>query len=122
MKKIVSTILVCVLLMGSLLTLASCGMIFGKYEAEKLGMTLEFSGKKVVITGETEVLGASVSKTYEAEYVIEENDEGNKTITFVYAPDADQHPLLNGTKSFSQGEEDGEKYIKIGIITFTKTK
>ena len=121
MKKIVSTILVCVLLMGSLLTLASCGIIFGKYEAENLGTTLEFSGKNVTITTETEVLGTKISKTYEAEYTIDENEEGEKTITFIYSADAEQHPLYNGSKAFSQGEEDGVKYIKIGIIKFNKT-
>lgn len=118
MKKIVSTILVCVLLMGSLFALASCNMVFGKYENN--GTTLEFSLKEVTITSETKVAGVSISKTYEAEYVIDENEEGDKTITFVYAADADQHPILNGTKNFSQGEEDGVKYIKIGILKYTK--
>ena len=118
MKRIISTLLVCVLLVGSLFTLASCNIVFGKYKNG--GTTLEFSGKNVVITSEAEVLGASISKTYEAEYTIDENEEGEKTITFIYAADADQHPLLNGSKDFSQGEEDGVKYIKIGLLKYTK--
>lgn len=118
MKKIVSTILVCVLLVGSLFALASCGTLSGKYQNNLT--TLEFSGKTVVITAQLDVLGNSILKTYEAEYTIEENEDGEKTITFVYAPDAEQYPLLVGTKSFAQGEEEGKKYVKIGILKYTK--
>ena len=117
MKKIISLMVVCVLLVGTMLTLASCGLS-GTYEAGTT--TLEFSGKKVTITEEAEVFGAKVSKTYEAEYKVEEDDDGEKTITFTYAEDDDKHLILNGEKTFSQGEEDGKKYIKIGLITYYK--
>ncbi len=117
MKKIISTILVCVLLVGTVFTLASCGMISGTY---KSGVTtLEFSGNKLKITESAEILGKVVSDEWECKYKIEETDDG-RTITFTYEEDADEHHFLNGTLTFSDGEEDGTKYIKIGIITYEK--
>ena len=121
MKKIISLVLALALLCGCAFTLASCGnMVTGTYEN---GATkAEFSMGKVVITDSVEFLGAVTSKTYEAEYKIEENDDGEKTITFTYEDGADQHLVFNGTKTFASGEEDGTKYIKIGLIKYTKTK
>ncbi len=118
MKKIISTILVCVLLVGTVFTLASCDtMITGTYES---GLTtLEFSGSKVTITDSIEILGTVTSKTYECKYKIEKTDDG-RTITFTYEDGADQHANLNGTKTYSDGDKDGEKYIQIGIVTYTK--
>ena len=116
MKKTVSAILVCVLLVGTMLTLASCGLS-GTYENGTTKIT--FKGKTVTIVDEVTILGATVSKTYEAEYEIVDGDEG-KTIVFTYAEGADEHLALNGEKDFSQGEEDGVKYIKIGILKYNK--
>lgn len=116
MKKTVSTILVCVLLVSSLFVLASCGLN-GTYKA---GITtLKFSFDKVTITDSVEVLGAVTTKTYEAKYKIEETEDG-KTITFTYEGDADQHLAIRGKQTFSEGEKDGQKYIQIGIITYYK--
>ena len=81
MKRIISTLLVCVLLLGCVFTLASCGkMLSGKYEADVgvAGAKYEFSGKKVTIT--VQVLG--FEKSYEGTYKIGENDDGKETITF----------------------------------------
>ena len=116
MKKIVSAILVCVLLVGTMLTLASCGLS-GTYENGTTKIT--FKGKTVTIVDEVTILGATVSKTYEAEYEIVDGDEG-KTIVFTYAEGADKHITLNGEKNFSQGEEDGVKYIKIAGAKYKK--
>lgn len=120
MKKTVSAILVFVLVIGSLFTLASCNKLSGKYRNSSSGTTIEFSSKKVVITQGEGSFGINVSKTYEAEYTIDENEDGERTITFTYSEGESQHPLLKGTKSFSEGEEEGVKYVKIGILQYTK--
>lgn len=117
MKKIISLALVCLMLTCTMLTLASCGLS-GTYKWGDTSIT--FSGKKATIVVENTVLGATISKTYEAEYKITENDDGSKTITFTYADGADKHSVLNGEKSFVTGEENGTKYIRIGILTFDK--
>ena len=114
MKKIVSAILVCVLLVGTVFTLASCNMVMGTYAA---GNTeLEFGMGKVTITEKvTNPLTGDVTKlTYECKYKIEEDDDG-KTITFTYEEGADEHYYLNGTKTFSE-IDDGTKYIQIGTV------
>ena len=118
MKKIISTILVCVLLLGCVMTLASCGKTFsGKYEANiavaKLTYDFKFGGK-VTLTVDP-ILGNS--STFEGKYEI--NDD-TKEITFVFeAEDAKEY---NGTSDFTQGEEDGVKYIKIGLVKYTEVK
>lgn len=117
MKKIISLALVCLMLTCTMLTLASCGLS-GTYESDTTSIT--FSGKKVTIVDEVTVLGATISKTYEAEYSITENDDGSKTITFTYADDAEKHLSLKGDKSFVSGEENGKKYVRIGLITYYK--
>jgi hypothetical protein len=116
MKKIISTILVCVLLLGCMMSMASCGkMLSGKYEADLLAAkcTYEFAiGGKVTLTVDP-ILGSTA--TFEGKYDV--NDE-TKEITFVFeSEDAKEY---NGTQDFSQGEEDGVKYIKIGLVKYTK--
>ena len=116
MKKTISTILVCVLMISTLFVLVSCG-ISGTYKSG--ATTVEFSGSKVTITDSVEFLGSVTTKTYEAKYKITDTDDG-KQITFTYEEGADQHLVLNGTKTFSEGEKDGVKYIQIGLITYNK--
>ena len=119
MKKIISLALVCILLMGTMLTLASCGtFLHGTYESGTTKAT--FSGKKVTVVDEVTVLGTVISKTYEAEYKISEDDEGNKTIVFTYADGADKHLVFSGEKTFAEGKENGKKYVRIGILTYEK--
>ncbi len=117
MKKIISAVLVCVLLLGTVFTLASCG-ISGTYENG--ATTIKFSGSKVVITDSVEILGAVTTKTYEAKYKIEDADEGKQTITFTYEDGADKHLVLNGTKTFEEGKAGDTKYVKIGLVTYNK--
>ena len=120
MKKIISSVLVFVLLVGTVFTLASCaelGVVLGTYES---GITTaEFSIGKVTVTESVEFLGTVTSKTYECKYKIENTDDG-KTITFIYEDGADEHYVFNGTKTFSVGTEDGIDYIKIGYVTYDK--
>ena len=119
MKRIVSVILVCVMLLGCVATLASCSKIlFGTYKREGLftETTYEFDGKNVTIV--TSI--GSVSYTKKATYVIEKADDGTSTITFTYEEGETPDEDLKGTKSFSEGEEDGVKYIKIGGVKYIK--
>ena len=61
-----------------------------------------------------------IYKTYEAEYSINEKDDGSKTITFTYAEDAEKHIAFMGEKTLVTGEENGKKYVRIGILTYDK--
>ena len=91
MKRIISSALVCVLLLGVMFTLVSCGGLSGTYEGKLFD--LKFSGNKVtVIAGDKELAG-----TYE----IEKDDDGNKKISFDFVDEKD-------------AKED-EKYI-LGLI------
>ena len=119
MKKIISPILICALLLCAVLSFTSCsvlGFVFGTYSAGTT--TAEFGLGKVTVTEEVEILGAVVTKTYECKYKIEENDDGDRTIVFTYEGDADEHLVFSGERAFSEGEEDGQKYVTIGIITY----
>ena len=124
MKKIISTILVCVLLLGCVTSLVSCSnMLIGKYES---GLDAGLGGAKVVYeftpfgytkTTTTEVLGHSKDTVEEGKYKITEDGEGKLTITFTYEVDGAEK---TESAAFAQGEENGEKYIRIGLFTFNK--
>lgn len=131
MKKLVSLALVCIMLLGSVFALSSCGKIItGKYEADITAIgtgvvvTYEFSGlNKVTVTSKAKVLGFSsdavvVTGTYE----IGEDEDGDTTITFDYDEDkkADGAEKEGVAVPFARGEEDGTKYIKIGGVKFEK--
>ena len=120
MKKIISTILVCVLTFGIVFTLSSCNMVMGTYEGGNI--ELKFGLGKVTIT-ETNtgiITGKVTEKVYECKYKIEDGKDG-KTITFTYEEGADQHYYLKDTLTFAEGEEEGVKYIQIGTFgKFTK--
>ena len=118
MKKIVSSILVCVMLLSCVLVLASCAKtLSGKYESDVFGVagaTYEFSGNKVTVTAE--ILG--FEKDFEGTYEIKDNDEGKTVIVFTF--DDDDASKYSGEFDFSEGTEDGEAYIKIGGVKYTK--
>lgn len=112
MKRIISSVLVCVLLLGVMFTLVSCGGgLSGTYEGKLFD--LKFSGNKVtVIAGDKELAG-----TYE----IEKDDDGNKKITFDFVDEKDAEAdekyilglidsLLSG--SIPMSEKDG--VLKLG--------
>lgn len=118
MKRTLSALLACVLLVGMLFTLVSCGGLSGTYEGN-LGFDLKFSGKKV-----TAIVGdKAISGTYEIE-----EDDGKKTISFDFidedeASEDEKYVLgiidriLGAELSF---KEEGDK-ITIGtIFTFKK--
>ena len=118
MKKILSVVLACALLVGCVFTLAACGKkLSGKYEADLalVEVTYDFkSSGKVAVTIEP-LIGDST--TFEGKY--EFNDEGDEfTVTFdSEEEDAEDYA---GTHSFSEGEEDGEAYIKIDGVKYKK--
>lgn len=124
MKKILSAVLACILLVGCVFSLAGCVLsvgpmtfISGKYNAE---ITLvgeydfEFSPLGGVTVTFDPILGDS--SVYEGKYKV--NNE-TKEITLTWEGDA---PALfdNGTIDFTSGEEDGVEYVKLGSVKFTK--
>ena len=129
MKKTLSAILVCVLLVSSLFALTSCStMVLGKYSAEisvdlflvKLSAreTYEFDlfGKvtKTIVYG-TEA--NKDSETYEGKYAIEEVGEGKFEITITWN-------VVEGEKadkniySFVKGQDSTGKYIVISGVRY----
>ncbi len=112
MKKIISTLLVCVLLIGCVLTLASCGKkLSGRYELSD-GLYYEFNGKEYTSVLEVPILG---KVTKNGTYEIKENNEGDLEI--IFTEEGSEEP---NAVSFSEGEEDGVEYIKIGGVKYTK--
>ena len=121
MKKIISMTLLCALLLGCVLALASCGkMISGTYElkiTDDNKTTYEFSITKVTKTTTTGLLGYSKSETVEGKYEINEVEENKFEITFTW--DVDGEEKIE-TVSFAEGEENGVQYIKLGALTYNK--
>ena len=117
MKKIVSLLLVCVLLVGCVFALVSCGKtLSGKYEAKVIGTgaAYEFKGNKVTITAS--VLG--FEKSFDGTYEIKKNDEGVEVIVFTFEDkDAEKY---SGEFAFVEGKEGDTSYIKIGGIQHNK--
>ena len=117
MKKIVSAFLVCVLLIGSMLALVSCGGISGTYHDLAGKTALKFSGSKftayLVADEETAVTG-----TYE----IVENDEGEaEKIKFTVDDGDDENVSLfeflgQGEIALDIYEKDGKEYIKLAYV------
>jgi len=119
MKKTLSLLLVCVLLVGCIFSLASCGKtLSGTYKADVVvgGTSYTFSGSKVTLTAE--VLG--FEKSFEGTYEIAENDAGKLQITFTFGEDADSK--YSGSFDFAEGKEGETEYIKIGIVKYVKQK
>ncbi len=121
MKKIVSTLLAVVLILGTIFTLVSCGKtLSGTYKADAgfASAELTFSGNKV--TKKTTIAG--FAKEYTAKYEINEDaeKEGKFTITFIYEDGAEEDDDIKGTLPFSEVTENGKDYIIIGIIKYVK--
>ena len=125
MKKLLSTILACVLLLGCVFTLAGCvvsvgpmTMISGTYELDAVvaGAKYDFGAfGKVTVT--VELLGAATS--FEGKYKVNNKQDPNE-ITFTFEDeDAKEY---SGTFDFASGEEDGVKYIKIGLLKYNEVK
>ena len=114
MKKTVRILSAVMVIAMLALTLVSCSkVIFGKYSNELTFTTYEFQFNKVIKT--TEI--ASFSKTVEGTYQIvdDEENEGELIIKFTFGDETEAYP-------FAQGEENGVKYIKIGLFQYDEIK
>ena len=118
--SLIAVMMVCVL--------ASCGKtISGTYEA-KVGVeglagytaTYTFSGKKVTAVKTAEIAGFEKETTLNGTYEITENDDGELQIKISFETEDDD--VKSGIFPFSEGEEDGVKYIKIAGIKYTEKK
>ncbi len=111
MKKSVRIVAVVMALLMVTLVFASCGKTLkGTYSAEAFGTgaSYEFSGKNVTVT--YKALG-NVLYEIEGTYKIEDDK-----ITFTFENDDENAKDYSGTFDF----EEGENYIKIGIVKYTK--
>lgn len=144
MKKILSAFLVCVLLVGTVFALVSCGGISGTYEFSEDGMsqTLKFSGKNLEVTMTYEDETETIKYTYELN-----DDETKITLTMTeeaindmkqkakeaYAEmtgtdvsavtDEMISDMIDGiTEPETMDFEKGEDYVKIDDVKYTKKK
>ena len=120
MKKIISAVLVCMLLACMLFSLASCGKtLSGEYQDVLKTTTLKFSGSNVTITIDN-IIGDDTVLQGKYEITEDEENEGKYIITFTF-DDEEDADNWDAPMSFSEGEEDGKKYIKLGgILTYYK--
>ena len=121
MKKILSSLLACMLVIACILSLASCvlsagpiTMISGKYEGNLLvaECTYEFSPFGGVTLTVDPIIGNSA--TYEGKYKVN-SDTKEITLTF----DDDDADIYEGTSDFSYGDDEGVEYIEIGLVRYT---
>ena len=129
MKKIVSLLLVCVMLLGCVAVFASCGKkLSGEYQLDAtvdvLGKngavtTYAFSGSKVTLTIDTYLAGNKSTASYEGKYEIAEAEDGSLEITFTFTNDKGEEVKDYSTTSVLKEAEDGSS-ITIGILTFKK--
>lgn len=122
MKKTLSVIALCAILVGTLFTLVSCGgPLSGTYEGDLFD--LKFSGNDVT------VLFDGMEATIEGTYEIKEKEDGSQTITFDFVKNEDDKEQSVAFKIIDvimspdlPFEEDGDT-IKIGkFVTFDFTK
>ena len=113
MKNFVKVMAVMLVLVISVACLASCGKkLSGEYKEAITGnVVYKFSGSKYTKTIDN-IIGDDT--VVEGKYSIDE--EAGK-ITFTYEADGEEK---TSTENFSEGEEDGVKYIKIGILKYIK--
>ncbi len=118
MKKIISVFVACLLLVGCVCTLASCGKaISGEYEADLLLAEVSYNFKssgKVTVTIDLPVVeDVVVEGTYSF------NKDGTE-ITITLDSENEDAEKYAGTMSYSEGVEDGEKYIKLDGVKYEK--
>lgn len=89
--------------------LASCGGPSGTYEAEVLGQGLSYTFKGSKVTIKVKLLGTVTS--FEGKYKID-----GEEITFTFEDEDDGADKYSGTMTFEQGDD----YIKIGGVKYTK--
>ncbi len=116
MKKILSSVLACVLVLCTVFTLASCSKrLSGTYKSNEIAgsyTSFEFEGNKVYL--KVVVLGMTSDEAIEGTYSI----DGDK-ITFDFGDNEDAEDYSDAM-DFVEGEEGDKKYIKIGGIAYYK--
>ncbi len=113
MKNLVKVMAVMLILVMAVACLASCGKkLSGEYKEAITGnIVYKFSGSKYTQTIDN-IIGDDT--VIEGKYEIDE--EAGK-ITFTYEVDGEEK---SSTENFAEGEENGVKYIKIGILKYNK--
>lgn len=113
MKKIISLVLACVLLIGCVFALGSCTVLYaGTYENKGLLTTttieLKMDGTVTYSIGSVSVVG---------EYEIEKNDSGDLVIDLDFE-DGSIAEMIDGDYPF----EKGDGYIEIAGVRYDKVK
>ena len=121
MKKLIRILAVLLIIAMLTITLVSCSKtVMGKYSNNIGGIetTYEFGlfGKVTKTTFIPGILSDGETVVKEGKYKIEKLDDNSFEITLTFDGEGSE------TSSFSRGEENGEKYIKIGLLEYTKTK
>ena len=126
MRKIISSVLVCVLLVGSVFALASCGAVSGTYSYTILGeevARLKFSGSNVSVLMEGED-GYEVVAEGTYEVVKDENDKQTVSFDFIDEGEGEEENVALKIIDFILGAkvsfEKGDGYIKIAGKKFEK--
>lgn len=124
MKKVVSSVLVCALLVCTLFTLVSCGKsVTGTYKCTFTDSNYEVYEfemfGKVTKSTTTGAFGYTNTKTVEGKYELNEVGENKYSITFTW--EAEDGEKIE-TVDYSSGEEDGVKYIKLGAFKYVEVK
>ena len=122
MKKTLSKLLVCVLLLGCIFSLAGCGpitVVTGKYKADILlaEVTYDFGAFGGVTVIVDPIAGDSYS--FDGKYSVD-NSTDPYEITFTF--EDSEAKEYSGTFSFSSGKEDGVKYVEIAGIKYKQDK
>jgi hypothetical protein len=102
--------------------LASCGqkVASGSYKAEveflgqSAGVTYTFKGNKLVAESAVSILGIDKSTTAEGTYELIKYDDGDLEIKIDFEKETDL--FKDGTYAY----EEGDGYIKIGVIKYEK--
>ena len=118
MKKIISGILLCALLVSCLFVLSACApKLSGTYQADLIAAkaTYAFESNGNMTLTLDPLAGGNIS--WEGTYEI--NEDTNE-ITITLNTDDSDASKYSGTHSFAQGEENGTEYIKIGSLRYTK--
>ena len=120
--KIAAVLLIAVMCLG---IFVACGpSVSGTYSGTTdiaglagATVTYTFSGKNVTVESTANILGFEKTSTYEGTFELVEAEDGTLQIVFTFGEDGDS---FSGTYSFTQGEENDVKYIKIGGAKYNK--
>lgn len=116
-KSVLKVVALLMIAIVACTALVSCGKkLSGTYEANVVvaEVSYKFSGSKVTLTVDP-IIGDDV--VIEGKYEI---DEEAGEIKFTFDSEEEEAETYGGTQDFSEGEEDGKEYIKIGLVKYEK--